>query len=41
MYYDKRLAYLIEQHKDQDFIPDHLPEKTAGQKEEGKENPEQ
>ena len=40
MYYDKRRAK-EEQHKDQDFIPDHLPEKTAGQKEEGKENPEQ
>lgn len=40
MYYDKRRAK-EEQHKDQGFIPDHLPEKTAGQKEEGKENPEQ
>lgn len=40
MYYDKRRAK-EEQHKDQDFIPDHLPKKTAGQKEEGKENPEQ
>ena len=40
MYYDKRRAK-EEQHKDQDFILDHLPKKTAGQKEEGKENPEQ